>query len=57
MDLRFGVNLYDKDGDVYKHAILLFIDENVILKFDSLFELEGFRDKITNMLPEIWDNL
>ena len=56
-EIHFGVNLYDKDGDIYETGIYLFIgDQNTIIRFDDSKQLEIFADKIKLMLPEIKEN-
>ena len=49
----FSIDLHDQDGDVYESCILLHFDE-VILKFESLDELEGFCIHLSKrIIPEI----
>lgn len=55
-EIMFGVNLYDKDGDIAEECVLLHIG-NTILKFDDVAELKRFSGHIISMIPEIMENL
>ena len=51
--LGFSTNLYDNDGDKYDECVLLHIDDDTILRFETIEQLEKFADDIKDMLEEI----
>lgn len=52
-DLSFSINLNDDAGYIFKKCVLLYIDKNIILPFDTVDELEKFANDILHMIPEI----
>ena len=52
-EIGFSINQHDYEGDVVDDCILLHIDNNTIIRFDSSDSLERFSDDIKNMLKEI----
>jgi hypothetical protein len=53
MDYSFLCGLYDSDGDCFDKSLLVFIGDDVIVKFKDSKELEEFAKRILNSLPEI----
>lgn len=57
MTLTFSINQYDQDGDKFDDCILIYFNNNVILRFKSIEEYEEFVKKANNLIPEIKENL
>jgi hypothetical protein len=53
MKTSWAENLYDYEGDKYDDCILLFCDDNVILKFKHIEELDEFANSVKRMVNEI----
>jgi hypothetical protein len=53
MDYSFLCGLHDSDGDRFDKSLLVFIGDDVIVKFKDSKELEQFAKRILNSLPEI----
>lgn len=54
MTASFSINLYDNEGDAFEECILLYCNENTILKFKNISELNDFANSIKNdLIPEI----
>ena len=53
MDYSFLCGLRDSDGDCFDKSLLVFIGDDVIVKFKDSKELEQFAKRILNSLPEI----
>ncbi len=53
MDYSFFCGLHDSDGDCFDKSLLVFIGDDVIVKFKDSKELEEFAKRILNSLPEI----
>jgi hypothetical protein len=54
-DISFSLNLYDDEGDMFERGILIHIDNNLILKFDNMIELNFMIDKLTHIRKEIYE--
>lgn len=52
MNVTFSVNQYDSDGDMFDKCVLLHF-ENTILRFQTVEELEEFKEGIEKCLKEI----
>lgn len=53
MQIYWGVNLYDDDGDVFEDCVLIYVDDHMILKFKDVDQLQAFVDTIGYYIPEI----
>jgi len=53
MKVGFSVNQNYDSGGAWDECILLHCDDNTILRFDNIKELQKFGEKILNMIPEI----
>lgn len=56
MDYSFMYGGYDSSGDCYDESLLIFIGNDVIIKFKDSNELEEFAIRILKSLPEIRQN-
>lgn len=57
MEVNWAVNLQDTDGEVCKKCILLFCGEDVILRHNSVTDLESFAYKILRAVSEIKESV
>ena len=53
MDITFSVNLYDNEGDVFQEGVYLHIEPHLILKLDSVDDI----DKMIKQLAKIRDEI
>jgi peptide methionine sulfoxide reductase MsrA len=49
----FSLNLYDDEGDQYSEGVFIHIDENIILRFENIEEVEDFTNQLTKITSEI----
>lgn len=60
MEISFGVNIYDKDGDIVERGVYIFFGENAVIKFEDYDEFESFVKRFSsehtlNEIKENWD--
>jgi hypothetical protein len=53
MQASFGVNLYDKDGDVVEEGIYLFFETTSIRVAEGVDEFKEFLNHLNSMVTEI----
>jgi hypothetical protein len=52
-EVSFSLNMYDDEGDKFVDGVLIHLDKNIILRFESIEEVEDFTKKLTNITSEI----
>lgn len=55
MEATFSINLYDKDGDIYKTCILIHLDKTIIVLKDKI-ELDRLIKDLQKIKKEIDQN-
>ena len=53
MDVGFSINQFDNEGDVWDFCVLLHLNKEIILRFESVDEVKGFVEKIKLCVSEI----
>lgn len=53
MQIYWGVNLHDDDGDVFEDCVLIYVDDHTILKFKDVDQLQAFVESIDHFIPAI----
>ncbi len=63
MDVFYGINTYDHEGEIVEECIYIYIDKKFILRFEDMDELDDFietlqkrRDQIVDELKDIYDD-
>lgn len=56
MKATFSINLYDKDGDIYKNCILIHLDKTIIVLKDKT-ELDKLIKDLQKIKKEINENI
>jgi peptide methionine sulfoxide reductase MsrA len=51
--VTFSLNLYDDEGDQYSEGIFIHIDDNIILRFENIEDVEDFTKQLTKIISEI----
>jgi peptide methionine sulfoxide reductase MsrA len=49
----FSLNLYNDEGDQYSEGVFIHIDNNIILRFENIEEVEDFTKQLTKITTEI----
>ena len=56
VSVAFSINLYDKDGDKFDDCLLLYIDDNLLLRLSDLKDLDNLIKQLQSIRNEVAEN-
>jgi hypothetical protein len=51
--VEFSIDIYDQNGEIVEEGIYLHLSKGTILRFETLKELNSFKNEIYDIITEI----